>query len=111
MADEPTNEQLWRDLLTEHDSPTLKMRRRLKRYPGNPRCKQCLVPPRHPLVKMITKKSASRKNPCIPADVRRDASRAQIELTMLFAESGLDRCRARAAEFHRPDRFHKEAAA
>ena len=121
MADEPTNEQLWRDLLTEHDSPTLKMRRRLKRYPGNPRCKQCLVPlggPVHPLVKMITKKSASRKTPtCDTCETFAEThpGGAEIELTMLFADvrgSTALAERTSPAEFHRLlDRFHKEGKA
>lgn len=121
MTDAPTNEELWRDLLTEHDSPTLHMRRRFKHYPGNPRCKQCLVPlggPMHPIVRMITKKAASRKNPnfCDTCETFAEThpGGAEIELTMLFADVRGSTTLAEGtspAEFHRLiDRFHKEAS-
>ena len=120
MQDEHSNEELWHDLLTEHDSPTLHMRRRYRHYPGNPRCKQCLVPlggPVHPLVKLITKKSASRKNPnfCDTCETFAEThpGGAEVELTMLFADVRGSTTLAEgmsAAEFHRLlDRFHKEA--
>jgi adenylate cyclase len=121
VADEPGNEELWRDLLTEHYSPTLHMRRRYRRYPGNPRCKQCLVPlggPVHPLVRMITKKAPSRKNPrfCDTCETFAEThpGGAEIELTMLFADVRGSTALAEQttpAEFHHlMARFHKEAS-
>jgi adenylate cyclase len=120
VAHEPTNDELWRDLLTDHYSPTLHMRRRYRHYPGNPRCKQCLVPlggPVHPIVRLITKKSPSRKNPnfCDTCETFAEThpGGAEIELTMLFADvRGSTRLAEGTgpAEFHRLiARFHKEA--
>jgi adenylate cyclase len=121
VADEPSNEDLWRDLLTEHYSPTLHMRRRYRRYPGNPRCKQCLVPlggPVHPFVRLITKRAPSRKNPrfCDTCETFAEThpGGAEIELTMLFADvrgSTTLAERTTPAEFHHlMARFHKEAS-
>jgi adenylate cyclase len=121
MADEADNEQLWRDLLTEHYSPTLHMRRRYRRYPGNPRCKQCLVPlggPVHPIVRMITKKAPSRKNPkfCDTCETFAEThpGGAEIELSMLFADvrgSTTLAEQSTPAQFHHlMARFHKEAS-
>jgi adenylate cyclase len=121
MADEADNEQLWRDLLTEHYSPTLHMRRRYRRYPGNPRCKQCLVPlggPVHPIVRMITKKAPSRKNPrfCDTCETFAEThpGGAEIELSMLFADvrgSTTLAEQSTPAQFHHLlARFHKEAS-
>jgi adenylate cyclase len=121
VADAPSNDELWHDLLTTHDSPTLHMRRRYRHYPGNPRCKQCLVPlggPVHPIVRLITKKSPSRKNPNFCDTCETFATThpggAEIELTMLFADvrgSTTLAERTNAAEFRRLiDRFHKEAS-
>lgn len=120
MADEPSNEDLWRELLTDHYSPTLRMRRKYRHYPGNPRCKQCLVPlggPIHPIVRLMTKRSPSRKNPnfCDTCETFAEThpGGAEIEVTTLFADvrgSTSLAERTSPAEFHRViDRFHKEA--
>jgi adenylate cyclase len=42
-------DEVWKAILTNEDSVMLRMRRRHRRYPGTPRCKQCLLPLAGPL--------------------------------------------------------------
>jgi adenylate cyclase len=93
VANEPSNDELWRDLLTEADSPIVHMRNRYRRYPGKPRCKQCLVPlggTLSPVVRLVTKKAPGRKNPnyCNICEefVETHPGGAEIELSLLFAD-------------------------
>ena len=93
MPDESSNDELWRHLLTEADSPIVHQRARYRRYPGSPRCKQCLVPlggAVAPLVRLVTKKTPSRKNPnyCNICEefVETHPGGAEIELSLLFAD-------------------------
>lgn len=121
MADKPSNDELWHDLLTEYDSPIVHQRHRYRRFPGTPRCKQCLVPlggPAAPIVRLVTKKSPSRKNPnycdICESFVQSHPGGSEIELTLLFADvRGSTRLAERMspAEFHDLiDHFHKEAS-
>lgn len=93
MPDETSNDELWRHLLTEADSPIVHQRARYRHYPGSPRCKQCLVPlggAVAPLVRLVTKKAPSRKNPnyCNICEefVETHPGGAEIELSLLFAD-------------------------
>lgn len=90
---ESPNDELWRHLLTEPDSPLVHQRDRYRRYPGSPRCKQCLVPlggPTAPLVRLVTRKAPSRKNPnyCNICEefVETHPGGAEVELSLLFAD-------------------------
>ena len=87
------HEELWRGLLTGEGSPFVHDRGRYKRLPGAPRCKTCLVPlggPFAPLIRLVTKRSPSRKNPnfCNLCEefVRTHPGGAEIELSLLFAD-------------------------
>jgi adenylate cyclase len=89
----PTNEELWRGVLTGEGSPLKHDRGRYRRWPGNPRCKTCLVPlggPALPLIKLITHREPSRKNPnyCNLCEefVRTHPGGAEVELSLLFAD-------------------------
>lgn len=93
MQDETANDELWRHLLTEADSPIVHQRGRYRHYPGSPRCKQCLVPlggAVAPFVRLVTKKTPSRKNPnyCNICEefVETHPGGAEIELSLLFAD-------------------------
>lgn len=93
MPDESPNDELWRQLLTEPDSALVHKRGRYKHYPGSPRCKQCLVPlggAVAPLVRLVTRRAPSRKNPnfCDICEefVETHPGGAEIELSLLFAD-------------------------
>ena len=96
MAVEPSDgehDELWRGLLTGEGSALAHDRGRYKRLPGAPRCKTCLVPlggSFGPLVRLVTKRRPSRKNPnfCDLCEefVRTHPGGAEIELSMLFAD-------------------------
>lgn len=93
MPDAANNDELWRHLLTEADSPLVHQRGRYRHYPGSPRCKQCLVPlggAVAPLVRLVTRKAPSRKNPnyCNICEdfVETHPGGAEIELSLLFAD-------------------------
>jgi adenylate cyclase len=88
-----TNEELWRGLLTGEGSPIKHDRARYRRLPGRPRCKTCLVPlggRAAPLIRLITHRAASRKNPnyCNLCEdfVRTHPGGAEVELSLLFAD-------------------------
>jgi hypothetical protein len=87
------NDELWRGLLTGEGSPLKHDRARYKRYPGRPRCKTCLVPlagPFAPMVRLMTKRGPSRKNPnyCSLCEefVRTHPGGAEIKISLLFAD-------------------------
>jgi adenylate cyclase len=111
MTEAPSNDEIWRGLLTGENSPILHQRSRYRRLPGAPRCKQCLVPlggAAHPIVRLITKKSPSRKNPnyCDICEtfVASHPGGVEIEVSLVFADvrgSTALAERMSAAEFHR----------
>jgi adenylate cyclase len=120
VPETPTNDDIWRGLLTGADSPILHQRSRYRRLPGTPRCKQCLVPlggRAHPLVRLITKKAPSRKNPnyCDICEtfVATHPGGVEIEVSLLFADvrgSTALAERMTASEFHRLlNRFYSVA--
>jgi adenylate cyclase len=87
------NDELWRAVLTGEGSPLKHDRGRYRRYPGKPRCKTCLVPlggSFHPVVRVITKRKPSLKNPnyCDLCEtfVRTHPGGAEIKLSLLFAD-------------------------
>jgi adenylate cyclase len=93
MAAEPTNEQIWRALLTGENDAFHRDRRHYRRYPGKPRCKTCLVPlggRLAPVVRVITKRGLSAKNPnyCDLCEtfVRTHPGGAEVEVSLLFAD-------------------------
>jgi len=88
-----SNEELWRGLLTGEGSPIKHDRARYRRLPGRPRCKTCLVPlggHAAPLIRLITHRAESRKNPnyCNLCEdfVRTHPGGAEVELSLLFAD-------------------------
>lgn len=85
-------EELWRDLLTNRDSPLYRYGRVLKHIPGDPRCKMCKLPlggMASPVLRM-TGRGRSRLNPrfCNTCESwgRQHPGGAEVELTMLFAD-------------------------
>jgi adenylate cyclase len=121
VGDDMTNDELWYELLTDPDSPIVHQRGRYRRYPGNPRCKQCLVPlggTLAPVVRLVTRKVPGRKNPnyCNICEefVEEHPGGAEIELTLLFADvrgSTTLAERMSAAEFSKLlNRFHTTAS-
>jgi adenylate cyclase len=93
MSDEPTTEELWRGLLTGEGSSIDKLRRRNRRFPGEPRCKSCLVPLQGLMARVIqlfSDVAPSGMNPrfCNMCEtfVRTHPGGAEIELTLLFAD-------------------------
>jgi adenylate cyclase len=111
VSEAPSNDEIWRDLLTREDSPIIHQRSRYRRLPGRPRCRSCLVPlggPAHSIVRMLTKKSPSRKNPnyCDICEtfVATHPGGVEIEISLLFADvrgSTALAERMSAADFHR----------
>jgi adenylate cyclase len=111
VSEAPTNEEIWRGLLTGADSPILHQRSRYRRWPGNPRCKQCLVPlggAAAPIVRLVTKTAPSRKNPNYCDICERFISThpggVEIEVSLLFADvrgSTALAERMSATDFHR----------
>jgi adenylate cyclase len=89
---DPDIERLWREILTDPDSP---MRRKVgvyKHIPGDPRCKMCHIPLAGfatPLLK-LTGRGPSPGNPrfCNVCErfARENPGGAEIELTLLFAD-------------------------
>jgi adenylate cyclase len=111
MAAEPTNDAMWRALLTGEDDHIHRDRRHYRRFPGAPRCKTCLVPLAGrlaPVVRVVTKRRPSRKNPnyCDLCEtfVRTHPGGAEIELSFLFADV---RGSTGLAESMRPTEFGK----
>jgi adenylate cyclase len=94
MNAEPTNnEELWRGLLTGEGSSIERLRRRYKRFPGQPKCKSCLVPLSGLVARVIqlfSDVAPSGMNPrfCNMCEtfVRSHPGGAEIELTLLFAD-------------------------
>jgi adenylate cyclase len=121
VPDELTIDELWRELITNPDSAMGKARLRYRHYPGSPRCKQCLVPlggAAAPIVRFLTKRAPSRKNPryCDICDsfISTHPGGAEVECTLFFADvrgSTTLAERMSPAEFHSLiDRFHKVAS-
>ncbi len=95
MADVDTraNDELWRSLLTGEDHHFISGRRRHRRIPGTPRCKNCLVPlggAAARVMRLLWGIEPSGKNPnfCNVCErfVTTHPGGAEIELTLLFAD-------------------------
>jgi adenylate cyclase len=93
VADEPSYDDLWRELITNPDSAMGAARQRYRHYPGSPRRKQCLVPlggVAAPVVRFLTKRAPSRKNPryCNICDtfITAHPGGAEVECTLFFAD-------------------------
>ncbi|MBI4430078.1 MAG: adenylate/guanylate cyclase domain-containing protein [Ignavibacteriales bacterium] len=91
MKRDPKIDQQWYEALTQTETSRHKMFHLLGLLPSNPRCKLCNSPFRGigaMIMKVVAKKSQSRKNPqfcdrCMSSVV---PGGAEIELTMLFAD-------------------------
>jgi adenylate cyclase len=93
MSEAAANEQIWRELLTGEGSSFKRERRRNRRVPGRPRCKNCLIPLSGPfsrVLRMVSDLGPSAMNPkyCNKCEtfVRKHPGGAEIELTLLFAD-------------------------
>lgn len=86
------NEEVWRGMVSGSDSVLAKMRRRNKRIPGAPRCKQCYLPLGGPLSWAFKlqgiQASAGNPNFCNNCEVfvRKHPGGVEVELTFLFAD-------------------------
>jgi adenylate cyclase len=85
-------EAMWRDVLTNPDSPFYKYGRIRKHFPGDPRCKLCKLPLggiSAPILK-LSGRGPSKGNPRFCNACERWAQNhpggAEIELTLLFAD-------------------------
>ena len=85
-------EELWRDMLTNPDSPIYRYGRIRKHFPGNPRCKLCKVPLggiATPILR-LSGMGPSKGNPrfCNACELwaRNHPGGAEVELTLLFAD-------------------------
>ena len=85
-------EEIWRDVLTNPDSPFYKYGRIRKHFPGDPRCKLCKLPLggiATPILK-LSGRGPSKGNPrfCNACEVwaKNHPGGAEIELTLLFAD-------------------------
>lgn len=85
-------ESMWREMLTNRESPLYKKGRIFKHVPGDPRCKLCRIPLggiASPVLKLTGRRPA-RYNPhfCNACEVWSTAhpGGAEIELTVLFAD-------------------------
>ena len=93
MAAAPSNDDLWRALLTGEQDVIHADRRRNRRFPGKPRYKMCLVPlggAGAGIVRLVTKRAPSAKNPnyCDICEtfVRTHPGGAEVETSLLFAD-------------------------
>src|SRR5215213_4608005 len=93
MTEAARNEEIWRELLTGAGSAFDRNRRRNKRVPGAPRCKNCLIPLSGAVSRVLRLfsdlgPSAMNPNFCNKCEtfVRRYPGGAEIELTLLFAD-------------------------
>ena len=91
--DTRANDELWRTLLTGEEEHFIRNRRRHRRIPGAPRCKNCLVPlggPAARVLRLLWGIEPSGKNPnfCNICErfVREHPGGAEIELTLVFAD-------------------------
>jgi adenylate cyclase len=86
------NEEIWRGMVSGNDSVLARVRRRNKRLPGSPRCKQCYLPLGGPLkwAMRLRGLKASDGNPnfCNNCElfVRKHPGGVEVELTFLFAD-------------------------
>jgi adenylate cyclase len=93
VSETATNDEMWRGLLTGENSQILHERRLYRRLPGAPRCKTCLVPLGgriQPIVRLITKRAPSRKNPnyCDLCEtfVASHPGGVEVDVSLLFAD-------------------------
>ncbi len=110
MAEEASNEALWRAMLTGEIEALRRDRQRLRRIPGSPRCKACNMPLggiAAPFLR-LRGRGPSNKNPryCNLCDsfIQSHPGGAEIELTLLFADV---RGSTMLAESMRPAEFRK----
>lgn len=86
------NEEIWRGMVSGSTSVLASLRRRNKRLPGSPRCKQCYLPLGGPLAWVLRMRGlrASDGNPnfCNNCElfVRDHPGGAEVEMTFLFAD-------------------------
>lgn len=86
------NEEVWRGMVSGSGSVLAYMRRRNKRLPGSPRCKQCYLPLGGPLAWAMKLRglgpSDGNPNFCNNCEVflRNHPGGAEVELTFLFAD-------------------------
>jgi adenylate cyclase len=86
------NEEVWRGMVSGTGSVLAMVRRRNKRLPGSPRCKQCLLPLGGPLAWALRMRglrpSDGNPNFCNNCElfVRDHPGGVEVELTFLFAD-------------------------
>ena len=86
------NEEIWRGMVSGSDSVLAKVRRRNKRMPGSPRCKQCFLPLGGPLAWALKLRglgpSDGNPNFCNNCElfVRKHPGGVEVEMTFLFAD-------------------------
>jgi adenylate cyclase len=86
------NEEVWRGMVSGNDSVLATVRRRNKRLPGSPRCKQCLLPLGGPLSWAFrlrgVRPSEGNPNFCNNCElfVRDHPGGVEVEMTFLFAD-------------------------
>jgi adenylate cyclase len=92
VSDNPSIESMWRDMLTNRESPLYKKGRIFKHVPGDPRCRLCKIPLAgiaSPVLKLTGRRPA-RYNPhfCNACEVwsSNHPGGAVIDLTVLFAD-------------------------
>jgi adenylate cyclase len=92
VSDDPTIESMWREMLTNRESPLYKKGRIFKHVPGDPRCRLCRIPLggiAGPVLRMTGRRPA-RYNPhfCNACEVwsTTHPGGAVIELSVLFAD-------------------------
>jgi adenylate cyclase len=92
MAGGISNEEVWRGMVGGNNSVLARVRRRNKRLPGSPRCKQCLLPMGGPLAWALRlrglRPSEGNPNFCNNCEVfvRKHPGGVEVELTFLFAD-------------------------
>ena len=92
MTNDPSIETMWREMLTNRESPLYKKGRIFKHVPGSPRCRLCRIPLAgiaSPVLKLTGRRPA-RYNPhfCNACEVwsSNHPGGAVIDLTVLFAD-------------------------
>jgi adenylate cyclase len=87
-----SNEEIWRGMVSGSDIVLARVRRRNKRIPGAPRCKQCYLPLGGPLAWALRLRglqpSGGNPNFCNNCElfVRSHPGGVEVELTFLFAD-------------------------
>jgi adenylate cyclase len=92
MSEKPTNEAMWREMLTNRDAPLYKKGRIFRHVPGDPRCRLCRIPLggiASPVLRFTGRRPA-RYNPhfCNSCELwsTTHPGGAVIDLTVLFAD-------------------------